>query len=211
WESEAGKNLTLSILLKPAFLKPDEQFSLSKAIALAVLDFVTSILTPTSQLSVERGAVKIKWPNDIYIGNKKVAGILIENSVSGNFLSHSVVGIGININQENFSAGLLNASSLKRISGKSFELDECMVQLCTSIEKRYMQLKSHAQTLSQKSKELDAEYLKNLYRFNELAKFTHEGETISAKITGVSPIGKLVLEKDNEGALECEMKEIVFL
>src|ERR1035437_6675835 len=106
WESEPNKNLTLSILLHPTFLRPDEQFQLNKAISLGVAGFVVGVL----QVDVD---VKIKWPNDIYIRNKKVAGILIENSVSGNNLQHSIIGIGINVNQEKFSAKLPNPTSFR--------------------------------------------------------------------------------------------------
>ena len=142
WQSEAGKNITLSILLKPTFLKPEEQFALSKTISLGVLDFISSIYLS-----------KIKWPNDIYIDDKKVGGILIENSVSGNSISHSIIGIGINMNQEKFSEELPNPTSLKLISGKEFNLEDCLEQLCSTIEKRYLQLRNHP-------KEVDSDYLK---------------------------------------------------
>ena len=193
WQSEAGSNLTLSVLLYPTFLKPGEQFALSKIISLAVLDFISSISNS-----------KIKWPNDIYIENKKVAGILIENSVSGNSISHSIVGIGININQEKFSAELLNPTSLKLISGKTFDLDSCVQQLCSSIEKKYLQLRNH-------SKEIDSDYLKKLYRFDEFANYNYKGEKLKAKITGVSKIGKLILEKESGEKLECDFKEVEFI
>ncbi|MBI4929994.1 MAG: biotin--[acetyl-CoA-carboxylase] ligase [Bacteroidetes bacterium] len=200
WESESGKNLTLSILLKPTFLKPDEQFVLSKAIAVAVADFIISLIPRPLSLA----SVKIKWPNDIYIGNKKVAGILIENSVSGNSLCHSIIGIGINVNQEKFSAELLNPTSMKLETGKEFHLEECFEQLCSCIEKRYLQLRNH-------SKEIDSDYLKNIYRFDEWANYNYKGEIIKARIIGVSKIGKLVLEREGGEVLECDVKEISFL
>ncbi len=218
WQSEAGKNLTLSILLKPTFLKAEEQFSLSKTISLGVLDFISSINHQPSTINHP----KVKWPNDIYIGNKKVAGILIENSVSGNSISHSIVGIGINVNQEKFSAELPNPTSLKLISGKDlpaeafakagFDLEDCLSQLCSCIEKRYLQLRPQSLTPSPKREGgIDSDYLKNLYRFNEWANYNYKGENVKAKITGVSKIGKLVLEKENGEKLECDFKEVGFV
>lgn len=199
WESEAGKNLTLSILLKPTFLKPEEQFQLSKAVSLAVLDFCISLISRLSSL-----VPKIKWPNDIYIGNKKVAGILIENSVNGSSISHSIVGIGINVNQEKFSAELSNPTSLKMETKKEFDLEKCLEELCSCIEKRYLELRS-------RSKKVDSPYLKNLYRFNEWANYNYKGEKLKAKITRVTKIGKLVLEKENKETLECDFKEVEFI
>ena len=187
WHSDEGKNLILSILLKPTFLKAEDQFWLNKAVSLAVAEFVTS--TPSLELRSQpsrsarlfkekgvRDEVKIKWPNDIYIGNKKVAGILIENSVNGNVLQQSVVGIGININQMVFSEELPNPTSLQLISGKEFDLEECLSLLCSSIENNYLQLKAG------KSAQLDYDYLKNLYCFGQWAQYAYQGQKIMAKI-----------------------------
>jgi len=200
WESDAGKNLTLSILLHPTFLKPDEQFILNKVVSLGVIEF---ILKHTSSLSQEWKAT-IKWPNDIYIGNKKVAGILIENSVSGNKLQQSIIGIGINVNQEKFSAELPNATSLKIIFGKEFDLEDNLEQLCSCIESRYLQLKANH------FEKINEDYLQNLYRFDEWANFNSKGEIIKARITGITKIGKLVLGKENGEKFECDFKEVEF-
>ena len=214
WQSELDKNLTLSILFKPHFLKADEQFLLSKAISLAILNFITISISPIlrfppSEKETERGRnggtehISIKWPNDIYIGNKKVAGILIENSLSGNSISHSVIGIGINVNQEKFPSELQNPTSLKLIAGKEFDLERCLAELCSFIEKKYLQLRNH-------SKDIDTEYQKNIYRFEEWADYNYKGEVLKAKIIGVSKTGKLVLKKENQEVLECDLKEINF-
>lgn len=199
WQSEPGKNLTLSILLKPNFLKADEQFALSKIISLAVLDFVFLLVPHPSSL-----VPSIKWPNDIYISNKKVAGILVENSVSGNSMSHSIIGTGINVNQEKFSSKIPNPTSLKLETKKDFDLGKCLEQLCSCIEKRYLELRNH-------SKEIDSSYLKSLYHFNEWANYNYKGEKLKAKITGVTKIGKLILEKESKEILECDFKEVEFI
>jgi BirA family biotin operon repressor/biotin-[acetyl-CoA-carboxylase] ligase len=208
WESEPNKNLTLSILLLPTFLRPDEQFQLNKTISLGVAEFVLTVLSP---FQGGKGDVRIKWPNDIYIANKKVAGILIENSVSGNKLQQSIIGIGINVNQEKFSAELPNPTSLKLISGKEFDLKECLEQLCSCIEKRYLELRAN------RISKIDSDYLKNLYRFGEFANYKYKGEEIKAKITGVTKAGKLMLETEKgnlpdrqAGMLECDFKEVEF-
>lgn len=225
WESEPGKNLTLSIFLQPAFLRPDEQFRLNKAVSLGVLEFIHPLLhlpqegRKTAQgfgslpfgESEERGLVSIKWPNDIYIGNKKVAGILIENSVSGNRLQHSIVGIGINVNQEKFSAGLPNPTSLKLITGKEFDLSECLQELCSCIERRYLQLRPHPNPLPHGEGAIDRDYLKNLYRFKEWASYKYKGDAIKAKIIGVTPIGMLVMETESGKKIEYDFKEVVFI
>src|ERR1035441_10550859 len=95
WETESGKNLTCSFILYPEFLEADKQFFLNMAVALAVKDFCEHVL---------HDEIKIKWPNDIYYHDKKLGGILIENSISGNKISSSVIGIGINVNQTAFDA-----------------------------------------------------------------------------------------------------------
>jgi BirA family biotin operon repressor/biotin-[acetyl-CoA-carboxylase] ligase len=224
WESEPNKNLTLSILLQPTFLRTEDQFQLNKAVSLGVAEFISSLAHPNgssvwlaSPLPEERGMrgeVTIKWPNDIYIGNKKIAGILIENSVSGNKLQQSIIGIGININQEKFSAELPNPTSLKLIRGKEFDLKECLEELCSCIERRYLQLRHPSSFLPSREEAMqtaiDSDYLKNLYRFGEWANYKYKGDALKAKIIKVTKVGKLVLEIENGEKLECDFKELGF-
>lgn len=194
WESEPGKNITLSLLLKPAFLDTRNQFDLSKMTALAVVDFIKHILNDLSQ-------VRIKWPNDIYIDLKKVAGILIENTLVTNKIAYSIIGIGININQEQFSSLLSSATSVKNITGEEYNLDICHEQLYYFIEKRYHQLRSQP-------KIIENNYLNDLLFINEWATYVYKEEEIKAKITGVNKNGKLILENENRMILECDIKEI---
>lgn len=197
WESEPGQNITLSLLLRPVFLKADEQFLLSKAVAVSVADLISSLLPslPPAQ---------VKWPNDIYLVDKKVAGILIENSVSGNNLSHSVIGIGINVNQEKFSDELLNPISLKLISKKEFDLKECIEQLCFFLERRYLQLRTHPNII-------DADYIEHLFRMEEWSAYRHKGQRVNAKIIGVKRTGKLNLLLDSGLEIACDLKEIEYV
>ena len=132
WESEPGKNLTFSIVLFPEFLEISRQFELSKAISLGVSDYLTELIDNVS----------IKWPNDIYIGNCKVAGILIENSVRLRTISTCIVGIGLNINQQLFLSDAPNPCSLFQITGKEYDLKESLSDLCLKIDSRYQQLRT---------------------------------------------------------------------
>lgn len=179
WESENFCNLTFSIIYYPVFLSVSRQFQLSKAISLGVADFVKSVTKSEN--------VKIKWPNDIYVGNKKIAGILIENTVSGNKISSAVIGIGLNANQTSFSAEIPNPVSLKMITGKSLDLEKCFQELCVSLEVRYMQLKGGKENL------INEEYHKSLYGLNEQREFVINTKNTIAEIVGVDELGKLKL------------------
>ncbi|HNW97415.1 MAG TPA: biotin--[acetyl-CoA-carboxylase] ligase [Bacteroidales bacterium] len=198
WESESGKNLAVSVILYPDFIKPSEQFILNKIISLAVLDFVRKNI-PVSM------SPKIKWPNDIYVGEKKIAGILIENSISGNRIEYVIAGIGININQEKFSKNIPNPVSLKLVSGKEFIIGNCLDELCESLNARYMQLCRNDCEL------LNSEYLNNLYRYNLYSKYKVEDSFLFAKIVSVSEFGKLQLENKEGKIFEFAFKEIEYV
>src|SRR6056297_93997 len=130
WESEQGKNMLASFILFPKFLMADKQFCLSKIISLALVDL----------LKDEKVTASIKWPNDVYIENKKLAGILIENSVSGSYIHSSVIGVGLNLNQEKFSGRLPNAVSLKQITQKEFSPETVVQQLKDKLWSWYRKL-----------------------------------------------------------------------
>ncbi len=196
WESEPGKNLTLSIVLQPEFLKIEKQFMLNKIIALSVYNFINSFgFKKTS----------IKWPNDIYIENKKVAGILINNTIRGNSYDYCVAGLGININQEKFISDAPNPISLKQISGKEYDLKECLNTLCSITEHWYNKLKN------EQIKIINTAYIEALYRYNKFSKYILRGRPIKAKITGISEYGKLILQTKNNETYSCDFKEVEFV
>lgn len=195
WESQDFSNLTFSVIYYPVFLSVDRQFQLSKVIALGVADFVKSI--------VKTEPVKIKWPNDVYIADKKVAGILIENSVNSNKISSSVIGIGLNVNQSTFSSGIPNAVSLKMLEGKSFDLEKCFEELCVSLEARYMQLKAGKEQL------IDYNYHASLYGLNENREFLIDGQCTFAEIAGITQQGKLKL-KTLIGESEYDLQQVIY-
>lgn len=195
WESMPGENLMCSIVLYPTFLKANMQFYLSKAIALAVSDLV-SLYTAT---------VSIKWPNDIYVGNKKIAGILIEHAIESDYIKQTIAGIGININQQKFSASIPNPGSLNLATGEYFEINEMLDILISLIENRYVMLKEKDFTT------LDDNYLTSLFKYKVKSEFSANGMIFNGTITGVEPTGELkILDESGETHLFLN-KEVEFI
>ncbi len=195
WESEAGKNLTISILLKPTFLTLTQQFYLNKAVSLGINDCLQQIIG---------SKCRIKWPNDIYYGDRKMGGVLIENIASGSHIKSSIIGIGINVNQKKFSDGARRACSLTKILHQDYDLHNLLSQLCKSIEGRYLQLKAG------KLDRLAAEYINKLYRLDEEHFFSLDGEIVKGVITGVNKYGFLLLKID-EIVHELDLKQVQFI
>ncbi len=196
WESQAGANLTFSVLLYPHFLPLQQQFALNQAVTLAVRDAAEVFLPRPSQ---------IKWPNDIYVRGKKLAGILIQNQLRGQTLDASVVGIGLNVNQIKFSEGIPNPTSLRLECGRALELEPVLHTLLAHLETRYLQLKAG------RLNELLLDYYSRLYRFQEEALYRdRQGRLFRGCITGVSPQGKLLIAT-SEGERAFANKEIEFL
>ena len=184
WESESGKNLTFSFIVFPEFILAGKQFILSQAISLAILDYLKNYSDD----------FVVKWPNDIYYKNKKIAGILIENSIQGNYLYDSIVGIGLNINQEKFSSSLINPISLKTITGQSYNLDNQLKILMKHIQIRYSQL------INNDFDRIQEMYLNNLYQLNKWALYKIKSNLFKGKIIGINKYGflKIISEKGEE-------------
>jgi BirA family biotin operon repressor/biotin-[acetyl-CoA-carboxylase] ligase len=148
--------------------------------------------------------IKVKWPNDIYLNEKKIAGILIQNSLSGKKISATVIGIGININQDKLSDDLPNATSLKIETNSDFDLNNLIRDLCFYLETRYLQLKTGH------FKQINQDYLACLYKHEEVAFFERPGGQIfKGIIRGTSDYGKLIIEHAS-GLEEFDLKEITF-
>ncbi|MBB6611230.1 biotin--[acetyl-CoA-carboxylase] ligase [Pontibacter sp. Tf4] len=181
WEAEPGKNITLSVILSPVFLPVRQQFYLNMAVSLAVLDLLH-----------ERGAAdaQVKWPNDVYFKDKKLGGILIENTINSYSLQHSIVGIGLNVNQLYF--GVDTATSLATITGTGINLEQLTARLLELLEKRYLELRNG------KLARLKYEYLQNLYRYQEEHLFRVNGQTLAGSIVGVNEDGQLGVTIDGE-------------
>jgi BirA family transcriptional regulator, biotin operon repressor / biotin---[acetyl-CoA-carboxylase] ligase len=194
WESEKGRNLTFSLILQPTFVEIAGQFIISKAISLGIKDF----------LALYTQDVAVKWPNDIYVGDKKIAGILIENSIINNRIEYCIAGIGLNINQKEFLSGAPNPVSLIQITGFEVNLDEALELLLGFIETRYEQLKKGEHQV------IDKEYLANLYRINEPHEFITKGRKFRGMITGIDKIGRLLIETGHEDVLMFDFNEVSY-
>lgn len=200
WTSEIGQNITASILLKPQFLSINQAFYLSKISALALYDVLTDIL-PISQYDI-----KIKWPNDILVNRRKIAGVLIENNFLTHSIQYSVIGIGCNINQHNFNAFERNAVSLKMLTDQDFDRDIILEMICRNLEKWYLKLKELKLDL------IDKSYLNSLFGMGQELEFEDlNGILFKAKVNGVSNAGKLILEMEDLNQKEFDIKELKFM
>ncbi|MBS9766363.1 MAG: biotin--[acetyl-CoA-carboxylase] ligase [Flavobacteriaceae bacterium] len=194
WVSEFGKNLITSILIKDISLTTSNRFYLSMAVSLAV---VSAIEQKTRQ------SFSIKWPNDILSARKKIAGILIENTINEGQIRHSIVGIGLNLNQMKFK-NLPNASSVKKCTGKEITPKEMLKEILK-------QLPHYIKYIEEKNYEtLQTMYLEKLYRFNRPTMFSSNGKIFLGKIITVSPQGKLVIELENHQQKKFTIKEVDF-
>jgi BirA family biotin operon repressor/biotin-[acetyl-CoA-carboxylase] ligase len=195
WESDKGKNLLISILILPAMIKPVNQFILSMAISLGICDYLTRQIDGCT----------IKWPNDIYVNNDKIAGILIENSIMGENIEYSIAGIGLNVNQEKFLSDAPNPVSMKLLTGTNFDLTTCLSQLASELDKRYKQI------VSESYDTIRNEYLSLLYRRNEWSNYKIHEAIFSGRIITVTETGKLLIEKKSGSLEEYSFKEIEFI
>lgn len=198
WESEPKKNITMSLLLRPDFLSIVDHFFISIAVSLGITDYL-----------INKGVngVCIKWPNDIYVDNKKICGILIENTIIGHTIDSSIVGVGLNINQEKFLSDAPNPISLTNITNETYDLPTEVNLLCNALLRRYAMLANG------NLEGLREEYIARLYRFNQMAdyKLPTTDTIFKAKIIDVAPEGRLIMECDNGKIMKFAFKEVVFV
>lgn len=198
WESEPGKNLTFSVFFRPENLPPMAQFSMSEAVALAVVDFLASH-------SIE---AKVKWPNDIYVGDRKICGILIRHSVMGASVSYSVIGVGVDVNQTQFLSDAPNPVSMKQITGETYNLSVLEKEIADIMERR---LEGIVDTESRNR--LHEEFMMNLWRGDgKLHPFTDTatGENFMAKIEGIATHGPMSLRLSDDSLRTYAFKEVSF-
>ncbi len=195
WVSQADMNLLASIILFPDFLAGARQFYLSKITSLAILEF----------LEHETTGVSIKWPNDVYCGNEKICGILIENMIQGDRIFASVIGIGLNLNQVEFSSELPNPVSLKMITGKYYTATGVLESLRQILFRLYARLEEGYY------KEIDDKYLASLYRKGEWHWYRERDRIFEARITGIGPYGQLISEERSGKISEYMFGEIEFI
>ena len=195
WISEPGKNLTFSMLLKPRFLPLQKQFMLNKALSLAVYDALFPLIGIP---------LKIKWPNDIYVGNDKLGGMLIENIIQGMEWKYTAAGIGINVNQIFFPDSIQNVTSVHKILHTEYNLNGLLEDLCKAVENRYLQLRSGD------FDNLDRLYLDRLYRFGEEHFYQIDGRKLKGTIKDIDENGRLQVQLD-DGLHAFGLKEIAYV
>lgn len=212
WESEEGKNLLCSILVerqKTATIKEESPFYLNVTVSVAVHRLLSQELMAKSQ------QLTVKWPNDLYWQDKKMAGILIENAIIGNEVKYSIAGIGLNINQTEWKSDAPNPVSLKQITGKEYNIDEQMKSLAHAIR----------EVLSEPEEEVWAYYKAHLYRKDGFWPFVEREVSIApttnaqantdsqfmARIADILPTGEIVLEEPEGIRKKYHFKEIRFV
>ena len=196
WYSGMDKNMTFSLQIGINQLLARNQFHLNMIVSLALRDWIASIIGDD---------VQIKWPNDIYIKSKKVAGILVQNTLSQQYISKSLIGVGININEEDFPSDLPNPISFKQSCGKDFDLNTLFANMIVYLEKRF-QFYDEQSILN-----LKKQYTSKLYLLGSVSTFAQSdnGQNFTGIIKGVSDDGQLIVEDEN-GERKFNHREIIF-
>lgn len=198
WESEPGTNLTFSMGVDMAFLKAADQFLLSQAVPLGLLEVLDRWL-PSGDLSV-------KWPNDLYYENRKLCGILINSTIHGMDMGVSVIGIGLNVNQMHFQDWPTHPISMKMILKKEVALEPLLHQLVEAVDRRIQQLRSPEGII-----EIKKEYLSRLYRYQTWAEYEVNGIKVRRRITGIDSFGRLETIDESGVKYVYDIKEIKFV
>jgi BirA family biotin operon repressor/biotin-[acetyl-CoA-carboxylase] ligase len=195
WDSESGKNLIMSVLVTEFLFDIEAVFNLNVVVSLAVINVLEGYSIPE---------LSIKWPNDIMSANKKIGGILIENSIKGDGTITSVVGLGLNVNQIQFE-NLPRASSLAVICNSDFDKEEILFRIVTKLEEMIPLYKDNAVSIWN-------DYSKKLFKIGIPTAFSDENhENFMGIITGVSSIGKLKIQLEDDSICEYNLKEVQML
>jgi len=197
WESEAGKNLLFSIALNVNFLEAENQFKISQAVSVAIVETLSQF--------VDNQQLYIKWPNDIYFGDKKLAGMLIQNTIEGRMMGVSIIGIGLNVNQIEFSSDIPNPISLKQISGEDFDLENLLNLLIKNIKSSVEGLRIKENQIA-----INEKYISKAYRYRQWADYVYKNKVKSMIINGFDCYGRLILEDKSGDEIICDVKELQF-
>ena len=207
WESEAGKNLLFSALLRYEGIHAAKQWRLSMLVAVALWDTLAKYL-PQEQLT-------IKWPNDIYFGDKKLVGILIENSLSGQYVGYSIAGIGVNVNQTQWLSSAPNPISMKEITGEKYDVEVLMNEWICSMKSWELRT----------TEEIKVAYMQHLYRSEGWHEYMEREVNITptsiaqkgvenaflAQFIGITEQGELMLRLQNNEEKKYHFKQIRFV
>jgi len=197
WYSSPNQNILASLVLRPSFLAVTDQFQLSIAISLAIYTTVLNYL-PEREVS-------IKWPNDIYVDNKKIAGILIQNTLKGSTISHSIIGIGLNVNEVDWPAELPNPTSIAQELGQTRPTGELLAALLAEVERYYLNLQQGHSSYQREA------YTQHLYRGGVDARYMEQnGTVLTGQIRGIDDNGRLVVDAGGT-AKHYQFREIKYL
>jgi len=192
WEAEDGRNLLFSIVLHPQHIPMDELFLLSELVSVSI----------KNALDKYASDITVKWPNDIYWKDKKLAGILIENSLQGSRIKTVVIGIGLNVNQKEFKSNAPNPVSLLQITGKRQNRKQLLNQICRNIMNLYNDFDKD---------KIQTNYACSLYRKEGFHAYQADNVQFQAKISNVQPDGQLILESENGKSEGYYFKEVQFI
>lgn len=195
WESAKDQNILMSFVVYPVFLPAAFAFQISRWVSVSILEYLKS-------KSIKD--VKIKWPNDIYIADKKIVGMLIKNAISGDKLSKSMIGVGLNLNQLVFESNAPNPVSLSKISKVKYNIQQEIALLITHLQNYYS-------WIAERPQELEDNYLNLLYQKGEWHQYQTKDKKFHGKINGVDQFGRLILENQNGKIHVFDIKEIRFL
>lgn len=199
WESAKGMNLTFSVAFDMSWLPAAEQFLLSQLVPLAMLEVIGNYL-PNEQL-------KIKWPNDLYFDGRKLGGILINSTISGNYLGSSIVGIGLNVNQMKFKNWPTHPISMKMIMGKDCDLESLLHEIVNHLGEIIEDVANGLQTRTS----INNRYYSQLFRYHEWADYEVGSQRLRLFMTGIDPFGRLQLVDEARQTHCYDIKEIRFV
>ena len=189
WESERGKNLTFSMLIHPTDIPASQQFRITEVVSVALCEVLEQYI----------GDVSIKWPNDIYMGDKKICGVLIENRLQGNVIVDSIIGIGLNVNQTEFVSDAPNPVSLRQLLGREIDREALLHDFLETLE-----------TVSSSETTYSA-YRNKLFRLGKQAVFSDETGRFEGTIQDVETDGRLLIKDLSGQARRYAFKEVQFV
>lgn len=189
WESEPGMNITLSLMLRPCGLHPARQFIISQAVSLAIVEMLDTL--------VKGRKVSIKWPNDIYIDDSKVCGILIENAITGLSITRCIVGIGLNVNQREFLSDAPNPVSISLVTGENYDVEDLAVRMVEGILDRV----ARVLISEENAEEVAVEYFGRLWRNKGWWSYrdNNRGVAMEGRIDSIAPTGHITIIDRSDG------------
>ena len=196
WESERGKNLLLSVLIHPQKVTARTQFIITQIVSVALCNTLQQVMEP---LTTTLPPISIKWPNDIYVGDKKICGVLIENRLEGHRIKDCVIGIGLDVNQTEFKSDAPNPVSIKQLTGRDTDRDELLHLFLNQLQQAV------------ENKGIHQDYKNRLYRRKGLYPFEANGTRFMATVVGTTDDGRLMLQNDEGIAHLYRFKEITFI